>query len=514
MSLEVQVKNPIIPLDYPDPDVIRVDHTYYMVSTTMHFMPGCEILRSYDLVNWEHAAFVYHKLDSTPAQRLEDGLNIYGKGMWAATIRYHKGKFYLVFATNDTRKTYLYTAEKVEGPWEKSEIKGFYHDSSLLFDDDDRVYLVYGNRDVRLVELESDLSKPKENGINRIIVSDRDNPNLGYEGAHFYKINKKYYLFLIRSLPDRWMRVEGCFVSDSLEGEFVGGDIFIDDRNYCGQGVAQGGIVDTPDGDWYAILFQDHGAVGRIPILLPIKWKDDFPVFGIDGKVPADFTTKSMRPDYIYQPLVGSDNFRTAYVNQYGLAPKWQFNHEPVKSDYRINHEQGYFEITTNKLVNNLLQAPNTLTQRMLFPNCAAEVTINAGQLNDGDITGFSAFQGAYGFVGITKDNGKYYLIMRTKPLDNLNMQSFDENQSVEVEWERFKIAEPIVTFRIEADLWEMKDEVRFLYQKNNQFIQVGPKHKVAFKLDHFTGCRFALFNYSTQEKGGSARFSQFEYYS
>ena len=71
-SLET-IQNPIIPLDYPDPDVIRVEDTYYMVTTTMHFMPGCEILRSYDLLHWEHAAFVYERLDSTAGQRLAEG---------------------------------------------------------------------------------------------------------------------------------------------------------------------------------------------------------------------------------------------------------------------------------------------------------------------------------------------------------------------------------------------------------------------------------------------------------
>lgn len=512
MTQKVQVKNPIVPLDCPDPDIIRVGNTYYMSSTTMHFLPGCEILRSYDLVNWEHATFVYHKLDSTPEQRLEGELNIYGKGMWASTFRYHQGKFYLVFAANDTRKTYLYTAEQIDGPWEKSEIEGFYHDSSLLFDDD-RVYLVYGNRDVHLIELESDLSKPKADGINRIIVSDQDNPNLGYEGAHFYKINGKYYLFLIRSLPDRWMRVEGCFVSDSIDGEFLGGDVFNDDRNYCGQGVAQGGIVDTPDGDWYAVLFQDHGAVGRIPILVPIDWEDDYPVFGVNGKVPEDFTTNSTRPNYEYMPLVSSDDFKTPHANEYGLAPIWQFNHEPVKENYTINHQQGYFQIKTNKLVDHLLQASNTLTQRMYFPNSAAEVTIDGSELNDGDVAGFSAFQGAYGFIGMTKEDGKYYLIMRTKPLENFEMQSFDPNKLAEKEWERIELDTSVVTVRIEADFWQMKDEVRFYYQKDEQFVQFGPEHKVAFKLDHFVGCRYALFCYSTKETGGSAQFSQFNYF-
>ena len=75
-------KNPITGLDYPDPDVIRVDDTYYMVSTTMHFVPGCEILRSYDLVHWEHLSYVYERLDSTEEQRLVGEKNCYGKGMW------------------------------------------------------------------------------------------------------------------------------------------------------------------------------------------------------------------------------------------------------------------------------------------------------------------------------------------------------------------------------------------------------------------------------------------------
>ena len=131
--MKIAGKNPITELDYPDPDVIRVDDTYYMVSTTMHFMPGCEILRSYDLIHWEHLSYVYERLDSTEEQRLVGEKNCYGKGMWAASLRYHKGMYYICFVANDTGKTYLYTADDIEGPWEKRIIEGFYHDCSLLF---------------------------------------------------------------------------------------------------------------------------------------------------------------------------------------------------------------------------------------------------------------------------------------------------------------------------------------------------------------------------------------------
>ena len=220
--------NPILKMDYPDPDVIRVDDTYYMVTTTMHFMPGCEILRSYDLINWEHLTYVYDRLDSTDAQKLTGDKHVFGKGMWAATIRYHEGVFYIVFVANDTGKTYLYKSSDIEGPWEKSLIEGFYHDCSLLFDEG-RKFLVYGNTKVYLTELNDEMTGPKEGGLHRLIVSDEGNPNLGLEGSHLYKINGRYYLFMIHSRRDRWMRTEACFSADSLEGEFVGGDVLEDD---------------------------------------------------------------------------------------------------------------------------------------------------------------------------------------------------------------------------------------------------------------------------------------------
>ena len=116
METKQTVQNPILWTDYPDLDVIRVEDTYYMVSTTMHFMPGAVILRSYDLLHWEIASYVYDTLDSTPAQRLQGEKTIYGQGMWAASIRRHNGKFYICFVANDTHKTYLYQSETIEGP--------------------------------------------------------------------------------------------------------------------------------------------------------------------------------------------------------------------------------------------------------------------------------------------------------------------------------------------------------------------------------------------------------------
>ena len=160
----------IIPADFPDPDIIRVDDTYYMVSTTMHFMPGCVILRSHNLVDWEHAAYVYDELEATEKETLADNKGAYGKGMWAACIRYHKGKFYISFVANDTGKTYLFTSEKIEGPWQRSEIKGFFHDMSLLFDDDGRNYLVTLVLDILLYLVEGGVLAVDVDCLLRIVL--------------------------------------------------------------------------------------------------------------------------------------------------------------------------------------------------------------------------------------------------------------------------------------------------------------------------------------------------------
>ncbi len=493
--------NPITGLDYPDADVIRVGDTYYMVSTTMHFMPGCEILRSYDLRNWEHAAYVYDRLDSTSGQKLEDGKGIYGQGMWAASIRYHEGKFYICFVANDTHKTYLYTATEIEGPWEKHEIEGFYHDSSLLFDDDGKVYIAYGNKNIYITELKEDLTGPKEGGLHRLAVCDEGNTILGYEGTHFYKIGGKYYLFFIHSLKDCWRRTESCFVADSLDGEFVGCDVLNDDRGYCGQGVAQGGIVDTPEGKWYALLFQDSGAVGRIPILIPVTWENDFPVFGDHGRIPEHFAVESTRPGYRYKPLVESDDFRGE------LKDCWQFNHEPDLSLITHDKEDGIWQVTTGKICRDLTQAPNTITQRMFYPGCAGEVTVDGSELKDGDFAGLCALQGCHGSIGLVREEGQLYLVMREMP----------EDGGEEIEVERILWEEKEVRIKIEADFTRMKDEATFYYlEPGKRFVRswrkLGRTHKLFFRLDHFCGCRFGLVAFATKEAGGNAKFKDFVY--
>ena len=158
-----------------------------------------------------------------------------------------------------------------------------YHDHSVFFDDDGRIYIIWGGGKLHLAELKPDLSGIKE-GTERIFIENAsapsgDNVGLPAEGSQLFKVNGKYYLFNI-TWPKGGMRTVVIHRADNINGPWEG-RVALQDK-----GVAQGGLIDTPDGRWFAYLFRDNGSVGRIPYLVPVKWEDGWPVLGINGKVP------------------------------------------------------------------------------------------------------------------------------------------------------------------------------------------------------------------------------------
>lgn len=501
----------IIVSDYPDLDVIRVGDVYYMVSTTMHFMPGCVILRSYNLLDWEFASYVYDELETTLGQTLRDNKGVYGKGMWAASLRYHEGKFYVSFVANDLRKSFLFTSENIEGPWKRQNLEGFYHDMSLFFDDDGRVFVVHGNMTISLTELEPDLSGPKKGGVNKVIIKDDpEKSGLGYEGSHLYKINGKYYNFMIH-MPKGKMRTEGCYMADNIEGPWTGGDVLCSDLGNWNSGVAQGGIVQANDGKWYGILFQDHGALGRIPVLVPVIFGEDgFPVFGEAGNgssvhegsriAPSQVTVLDNKPDYQYDPIWSND-----FTN-----PAWQWNHIPDKKNYKLSPAE--YEITTQKKVVNITQAANTYTQRTLTEKCAGSVKVDASKIKEGDFAGLAALEGEYGFVAVTKRDGKFYLVLAEHKTKNTPwaMGVFDSDPpTIKKE---IPLESPKIELKLVFDLTRPQQKVQMQYFDTDKFVNFGTPVQLRYTLDQFVGVRFALFCYSTKETGGKAKFSEFNY--
>ena len=284
--------NPVIYADVPDMDIIRVNDTYYMVSTTMHLSPGCPIMKSKDLVNWEIVNYVYDILGDTDAMNLRNGESMYGNGQWAASLQYHNNKYYVAFNSNTTGHAYIYTTDDIEnGSWTKTELANFYHDMALFFDGD-TPYIVYGSGEIKYVELSEDLSGEKEGGKRGTLFSAHSGADAGkfdgglsFEGTHVMKKDGYYYVFNI-CWPSGKPRIEVCHRSKS----FIGGTWETKEilnanfsNNGTSGGVAQGGVIDTEDGRWYGFKFQDHGAIGRTPVLTDCTWIDGWPMLGKNG---------------------------------------------------------------------------------------------------------------------------------------------------------------------------------------------------------------------------------------
>lgn len=500
--------NPLFFDEFSDPDLIRVGADFYMTGTTMHSMPGLPILHSRDLVNWRFLAYAMDRLDLGPSFRLEGGKNEYGRGIWAPCLRYHRGVFH-IFSNVNGQTTQLFRARDPRGPWTRTPMKRSLHDLSVLFDDDGKAYVVWGYRGIRLAQLTEDLTDIVPGSEREIIA-----PAAGMgEGLHLYKIHGRYYLTSAWFLDEMRMPVARA---DRLDGPWeVNQDISRGEdfglaagyrvasrtppfriappdpsqRGRCA--IHQGGIVDTPSGQWWGFSMMDANSVGRLTALSPVTWKDGWPYFGLPGnpgrtprtwvKPATGFTEKPRAP---YRR---SDDFRSSR-----LQPVWQWNHAPVDGQWSLGERPGYLRLRALPAP-DLWQARNTLTQRATGPRSTATVVLDAGGLKPGDRAGFALFNRPYAWLGVETGG------------EGLVLAHFDE---VSGESNRVPLPKPRVWLRAECDF--TRDTARFSYSLDGRtFTPIGGPHTMAYGLITFQGVRYALLAYHAgpEAQGGHADF-------
>jgi beta-xylosidase len=489
-----QAQNPVIFADVPDMSMIRVGDTYYMSSTTMHMSPGVPIMKSKDLINWQIVSYAYDILGDVDDLNLINGKNSYGRGSWASCLRYHDGTFYVSTFSQTTGKTYIFSTKNIEkGLWKTSSFSPSYHDNTLFFDDDGRVYLITGNNKLTLVELNTDLSGVKTGGVNQVIIENSSAPSgndsgLG-EGSQLFKVNGKYYLFNI-TWPKGGMRTVVIHRADKITGPWEG-KLALQDK-----GVAQGGIIDTPDGKWFAYLFRDFGSVGRIPYLVPAKWEDGWPILGIDGKVPDNLdlpASKGLNPG-----IVASDEFNR-HKGEPALPLVWQWNHNPDNKLWSVTQRKGYLRLTTGRIDTIFVTARNTLTQRTFGPECSGSTSIDISNMKDGDFAGLALLQRKYGLVGVKYNNGIKSIVM-------VNAQS-----GRPVEAQSVPLTQKTVYLKAECDFRDKTDLANFFYSLNGKtWTPIGSQLKMEYSMPHFMGYRYGLFNYATKTPGGYVDFDWF----
>ena len=525
------IKNPMLWADVPDPDVIRVGDTFYLVSTTMHLMPGAPVMASKDLQNWETVGYIFDKLTDSPKYDLSFSLpldqqkgegvgTVYGRGQWATSLKYHDGKFWALLAPNEAGAmgdTYIFTAPKAEGPWTIHSRLRHFHDATLFFDTDGTPYVFFGTGE--MCKLTRDLKGVVEGSLRHYFQRESDERGL-LEGTRVIKHNGTYYAMLIsQSYGPGQHRREVCYRTKDLNGKWEKNVILQSDFGGFSY-LAQGTIVDTEEGDWYGIMFQDRGGVGRVLTLSPVRWLDGWPMLGDEyNKVP-----EVMRPYKGGQPeaaIVKSDDFS---VEKLGLH--WQWNHNPVDNAWSLKERPGFLRLKTSRVVPNLYLAPNTLTQRMEGPTCSGYIRMDLSKMKDGDCAGLAAFNGDSGVLTIKKEGKKLVLQMteqkvsltdREKAVTKVDEKIVETvDLSAAFKSQTSKNKSQIIYLRLDGDFQPRHgDAANFYYSLDGQqWTKIGTEnYRMQFDYRRFfMGSKFGIFNYATKKVGGYVDVDEFCY--
>ena len=258
--------------------------------------------------------------------------------------------------------------------------------------------------------------------------------------------------------------------------------------------IHQGALIQTKTGEWWTILFVDSGPFGRFPSLQPVSWSDGWPIAGIDGRGVVTYRKPNVGEQYEAKDLPASDEFTGKH-----LGMQWGWNHNPDSSKWSLTQRPGYLRIITGKLVKNLTEAPNTLTQRLFahydqsIPTIAV-TKMEVENMKDGDLAGLAVFQDPYAFIGVKMANNSKRIIM---------VNNGDSIESVSINNE--------TTIYLRTTASNNTKRATFEYSfDNKKFVKLGNEMTMRFSLKIFTGNKFCLFNYATKSMGGYVDFDWF----
>jgi len=492
-----QFTNPVVWQDFADVEVIRVGEVYYLTASTMHYSPGAPILRSYDLVNWEFAGHSVPSLDFGTKYDLTNGQRAYVKGIWASTLAYRpSNRTYYWAGCIEFNDTFVYTASSVEGPWNRhAQIDNCYYDAGMLIDDNDTMYVAYGNTTISVAQLSAD----GRSQVRAQQVFQTPSTIGTLEGARFYKRDGSYYIWLTRP-------ANGQYVLKSDNGPFgpyTVRQVLLDlPGPISGGGVPhQGGLVQLPNGSWYYMAFVDAYPGGRVPALAPITWTSDgWPVLQtVNGRWGVNYPAPL--PPRPVKPLIGSDTFTGT-----ALGPQWEWNHDPDTSRYAVNNG---LTLSTATVTSDLYAARNTLTHRIQGPTSTATIELDHGAMRDGDRAGLAMLRQSSAWIGVKRDNGT----TRVSMTNGLAMDGSWNTTNTGTEAASAAITGSRIWLRVNADIRPGSGrQARFSYSTDGAtFTPLGTALTLNNTWQFFMGYRYGIFNHATQSLGGAVTVRRFD---
>ncbi len=484
--------NPFINADYPDPDIIRVGEDYYMVSSSFVAMPGIPICHSKDLINWTIIGHAYDSITFQPQYRMEKEQTAYSRLCWAPSIKYHDGIFYIGVNIADDGFV-MFKSTKPEGPYSMHKFDKRLYDPGFFIDDDGKKYVTHGKTKIYLTRLKDDgtnVLDPDDKGT--LIITAPEGYEYLFEGCHTYKRNGWYYVFNPALGYDG---VQMISRSRDLYGPYETKVLIKDDINYAGAGVHQGGYIETLEGESWAYTFQDRDYMGRCPMLYPMKWENDWPVVGPEGK-PGRGVVTYRKPAVKAKQAMSfpqhSDDF-----NSSKLAQIWEFNHVPLKEKWSLTDRTGYFRIYAQH-ARGFYWARNSLTQKVTGPYSTGTVSLELSGLKEGDFAGNGIMGRVMYQFGVRKKDNKYWLEMRegSKDIDGENVLD-----SLQIDSDKIYLRTEITK----------EGSIKFHYSLNNQnYTRFGQEGVSNFW--GFLGIRHVLCCYNLI-KGNECGYADFDYF-
>ncbi len=484
--------NPVIPADYSDIDCIRVGDDYYAISSTFQFSPGMIILHSKDLVNWRICGHAITDLTQISPELNWNKMNRYARGVWAGSIRYHNGKFYIYFGTPD-EGYFMTSAPRPEGPWEPLlpilqeagwddcsaiwDEKGNGYFIGTHFADDYKTYLFKLSKDGKKIDRKS-----------AILV----NSGSGREANKIIKVNDWYYVIFSEHKHDK-----GRYVMAKRSKKPMGP--YKEEKQLALPGREamepnQGGIVEGKDGKWYFLTHHGTGDwSGRIASLLPVTWIDNWPVIGtpLPGSIGSMKWTAEM--PYLYDNkyhIQRSDDF-----DDNSLSPQWEWNYQPRKEMYSLTERKGWLRLKAFRPLkeNELLYAGNTLTQRS-FRTYKNEVIIkmDVSGMADGQKCGLCHFSKPYSFIGIKQEAG----VLRIEC--NNNGETTED----------FIPDKPYIWLKSE---WGLDGKSYYSYSQDGEnYISFDNPYQLSW--GNYRGDRIGIFCFNNIEESGHVDIDYFHY--
>lgn len=441
-------KNPILFADYSDPDVCRVGDDFYMTASSFNCVPGLPILHSKDMVNWRLAGHAIDRLQpdilfSTPQ---------HGNGVWAPSIRYHNGEFYIYYGDPDFG-IFMLKSKDPTGKWSEpvlvKEGKGLI-DPCPLWDDDGKVYIVHayaGSRaGIKSLLAVAEMNKEGDKVISPSrIVYDGHSIDPTIEGPKFHKRNGYYYIFApAGGVATGWQVV---LRSKSVFGPYER-KMVLAQGNTNMNGPHQGAWVDTPEGEHWFYHFQDTGPFGRVVHLQPMQWKSDWPLIGHDhengcGKPVERWSKPKIKGSFPMITPPESDAFDTGTL---GLQWQWQAN--PADWWYyadKATKTLHLYSVPVPENYVNLWDIPNLLLQK--FPSnrftATAKVTFLPSDAIHGERAGLVIMGTDYGMISFMNDEQGLFLTQ----IECINA----DKQSPETENERIRVENNTLFLRVQV---------------------------------------------------------------